>query len=236
MPEEHISKLSILQKTLKYEFNNLNLLNKALTHKSYTNEISLPLKNNERFEFLGDSVLDLIVSNYMIFKYEDLAEGSLSKIRAAVVNESCLAKLAKDINLGNYIFLGKGENSSGGRAKPSILSNAYEALVGAVFCDSGFQEVSKVFLPSLVKEIYKHKDAGSFEDFKSDLQEYTQNRLGCIPSYKVIGEKGPNHDKQYTIKVIVRNKELGEGTGRSKKEAEQIAAKEALKYFLSNEG
>ena len=236
MPEEHISKLGILQKTLKYEFNNLNLLNKALTHKSYTNEISLPLKNNERFEFLGDSVLDLIVSNYMIFEYADLAEGSLSKIRAAVVNESCLAKLAKDINLGNYLFLGKGENLSKGREKPSILSNAYEALVGAIFCDSDFQGVSKVFLPSLVKEIYKHKDAGSFEDFKSDLQEYTQNRFGCIPSYKVIGEKGPNHDKQYTIKVIVRNKELGEGTGRSKKEAEQIAAKEALKYFLSNEG
>ena len=235
MPEEHISKLSILQKTLKYEFNNLQLLNKALTHKSYANEVSLPLINNERFEFLGDSVLDLIVSNYMIFKYEDLAEGSLSKIRAAVVNESCLAKLAKDINLGNYIFLGKGENSSGGREKPSILSNAYEALVGAIFCDSGFQEVSKVFLPSLVKEIYKYKDACSFEDFKSNLQEYTQNRFGCTPSYKVIGEKGPNHDKQYAIKAIVRNKELGVGSGRSKKEAEQIAAKEALEYFLSNE-
>jgi ribonuclease-3 len=236
MPEEHKSKLSILQKTLKYKFNNLKLLSKALTHKSYTNEISLPLKNNERFEFLGDSVLDLIVSNYMIFEYEDLAEGSLSKIRAAVVNESCLAKLAKDINLGDYLFLGKGENLSGGREKPSILSNAYEALVGAIFCDSDFQGVSKVFLPSLVKEIYKHKDACSFEDFKSDLQEYTQNRFGCIPSYKVIGEKGPNHDKQYSIKAIVRNKELGSGSGRSKKEAEQIAAKEALEHFLSKEG
>ena len=236
MQEEHISKLSILQKTLQYEFNNLNLLNKALTHKSYANEVPLPLKNNERFEFLGDSVLDLIVSSYMILEYENLAEGSLSKIRAAVVNESCLAKLAKDINLGNYLFLGKGEDLSGGREKPSILSNAYEALVGAIFCDSGFQVVSQVFLPSLVKEIYKHKDAGSFEDFKSDLQEYTQNRFGCIPSYKVIGEKGPNHDKQYAIKVIVRNKELGEGLGRSKKEAEQIAAKKTLKYFLSKEG
>ena len=236
MPEEHISKTNILQKTLKYEFNNLNLLNKALTHKSYANEVSLPLKNNERFEFLGDSVLDLIVSNYMIFEYGNMAEGSLSKIRAAVVNESCLAKLAKDINLGNYLFLGKGEDLSGGREKPSILSNAYEALVGAVFCDSGFQEVSKVFLPSLVKEIYKHKDACSFEDYKSDLQEYTQNRLGCIPSYKIIAEKGPSHDKQYAIKAIVQNKEFGMGSGRSKKEAEQIAAKEALEYFLSKEG
>jgi ribonuclease-3 len=233
MPEERIS---ILQKTLKYEFNNLNLLNKALTHKSYANEISLPLKNNERFEFLGDSVLDLIVSHYMISEYENLAEGSLSKIRAAVVNESCLAKLAKNINLGNYLFLGKGEDLSGGREKSSILSNAYEALVGAIFCDSDFQAVSKVFLPCLVIEIYKHKDVCSFEDYKSDLQEYTQNRLGCIPSYKVIAENGPSHDKQYAIKAIVQNKEFGVGSGRSKKEAEQIAAKEALEYFLSNEG
>ena len=236
MPQEHISKLSILQKILNYEFNNLNLLNKALTHKSYANEVSLPLKNNERFEFLGDSVLDLIVSNYMIFEYENLAEGSLSKIRAAVVNEGSLARLAKDINLGNYLFLGKGEDLSGGREKSSILSNAYEALVGAIFCDSCFQEVSQVFLPSLVKEIYKHKDACSFEDFKSNLQEYTQNRFGCTPSYKVIEEKGPSHDKQYAIKAIVRNTELGVGSGRSKKEAEQIAAKEALEYFLSKEG
>ena len=236
MPEEHISKTNILQKTLKYEFNNLNLLNKALTHKSYANEVSLPLKNNERFEFLGDSVLDLIVSNYMIFEYGNMAEGSLSKIRAAVVNESCLAKLAKDINLGNYLFLGKGEDLSGGREKPSILANTYEALVGAIFCDSDFQAASKAFLPWLVKEIHKHKDACSFEDYKSDLQEYTQNRLGCIPSYKVIGEKGPSHDKQYAIKAIVQNKEFGVGSGSSKKEAEQIAAKEALEYFLSKEG
>ena len=236
MPEEHISKTNILQKTLKYEFNNLNLLNKALTHKSYANEVSLPLKNNERFEFLGDSVLDLIVSNYMIFEYGNMAEGSLSKIRAAVVNESCLAKLAKDINLGNYLFLGKGEDLSGGREKPSILANTYEALVGAIFCDSDFQSVSKVFLQFLVKEIHKYKDVCSFEDYKSDLQEFTQNRLGCIPSYKMIAEKGPSHDKQYIIKAIVQNKEFGVGSGRSKKEAEQIAAKEALEYFLSKEG
>ena len=147
IPDEQISKLITLQKTLKYEFNNLKLLKKALTHKSYTNEIPLPLKNNERFEFLGDSVLDLIVSNYMIFEYEDLAEGYLSKIRASVVNESCLASLAKGINLGDYLLLGKGEDLSGGREKPSILANSYEALVGAIFCDSDYQAVSKVFLP-----------------------------------------------------------------------------------------
>ena len=235
IPKEHTSKLITLQKTLKYEFNNLKLLNKALTHKSYTNENSLSLKNNERFEFLGDAVLDLIVSNYIIFKYEDLAEGYLSKIRAAVVNESCLARLAKDINLGVYLFLGKGEDLSGGRVKPSILANTYEALVGAIFCDSDFLTVSKVFLPCLLKEIHKHKDVSSFEDYKSILQEYTQNRFGCIPSYKVIAENGPSHDKQYSIKVTVQNNEFGVGLGRSKKEAEQIAAKESLEYFLSKE-
>jgi ribonuclease-3 len=235
IPEEQISKLITLQKTLKYEFNNLKLLKKALTHKSYTNEIPLPLKNNERFEFLGDSVLDLIVSNYMIFEYEDLAEGYLSKIRASVVNESCLASLAKGINLGDYLLLGKGEDLSGGREKPSILANSYEALVGAIFCDSDYQAVSKVFLPCLIKKIHKHKDVCSFEDYKSNLQEYTQNRFGCIPFYKVIAENGPSHDKQYSIKAIVQSKEFGLGSGRSKKEAEQIAAKEALEYFLSKE-
>ncbi len=133
MLEERINELIPLQKALNYSFNDLNLLNKALTHKSYANEIEIPVKNNERFEFLGDSVLDLIVSDYMIHEYVDLAEGALSKIRAAVVNEGCLAVLAKEIGLGQYLLLGKGEHLSGGRQKSSILANAYEAVVGALF-------------------------------------------------------------------------------------------------------
>ena len=234
MLDERVNELGPLQIALKYTFNDLELLNKSLTHKSYANEISPPIKNNERFEFLGDSVLDLIVSAYMINEYSDLTEGFLSKIRAAVVNEGCLANLAQDINLGQYLLLGKGEDLSGGRHKPSILSNAYEALVGAIFFDSSFQKTSSVLLPKLINEINKYKNTLSFKDFKSDLQEYTQQNFTCIPSYKVISEVGPDHNKRFNIEISVRSKIKGIGKGRSKKEAEQNAAKIALENFLSN--
>ena len=235
MLEERINELVPLQKTLKYTFKDPKLLNKALTHKSYANEINPPIKNNERFEFLGDSVLDLIVSDYMVREYDDLTEGSLSKIRAAVVNESCLAKLAQDIGLGQYLLLGRGEYLSGGRQKISILANAYEALVGAIFYDSNLQTVSNIFLPEMIEEIDKYKNTLNFRDFKSDLQEYTQDRFTCIPSYQVVGEMGPDHDKRFNIEISVRNKVEGLGNGRSKKEAEQKAAKMALEKFLLNE-
>ena len=236
MLEERVNDLVPLQKSLKYEFNDLKLLNTALTHKSYANEIDPPIKNNERFEFLGDSVLDLIVSDYMVRKYDNLAEGSLSKIRAAVVNEGCLAKLAQDINLGQYLLLGKGEHISGGRQKISILADAYEALVGAVFYDSNLQSVSEVFLSKLSTEIDIYKNTLSFRDYKSDLQEYTQGMFSCIPTYQVVGEMGPDHDKRFNIEIIVCNKIEGVGFGKSKKEAEQKAAKIALEKFLLNKG
>jgi len=232
MLKERVNELVPLQKALKYTFNDLKLLNKALTHKSYANEIDPPIKNNERFEFLGDSVLDIIVSDYMVREYDDLAEGSLSKIRAAVVNEGCLAKLAREINLGQFLLLGKGEHLSGGRQKRSILANAYEALVGALFYDSNLQTVSNVLLPTLVEEIGKYKNTLSFRDFKSDLQEFTQDRFTCIPSYQVVEEMGPDHNKSFNIEISVRNKVEGIGNGRSKKEAEQNAAKMALEKFL----
>jgi len=235
MLDERINELIPLQKVLNYTFNDLKLLNIALTHKSYANEMELPIKNNERFEFLGDSVLDIIVSDYMVRKYDDLSEGSLSKIRAAVVNEGCLAKLAKDLDLGEYVLLGRGEKLSGGRQKTSILADAYEALVGALFYDSNLQTVSSILLPKLTEEIDKYKKTLNFRDFKSDLQEYTQDRFTCIPSYQVVGEKGPDHDKRFNIEITVRNKVEGVGNGRSKKEAEQNAAKMAFEKFLLNE-
>ena len=235
MQEDRINELTPLQGSLRYKFKDLELLNKALTHKSYSNETLLSVKNNERLEFLGDSVIDLIVGDYMFLTYQDLPEGSLSKIRAAVVNESCLAKLAQGIDLGHYLLLGKGEHFSGGRQKPSILANAYEALVGALFCDINFQTTCDVFLPAMVEEICKYRNACVSRDFKSDLQEYTQNRFTCIPTYTIVGEQGPSHDKRFDVKVSVRNKVLGAGNGRSKKEAEQVAAKVALETFLSNE-
>ena len=235
MLEERHNELVPLQKALKYTFNDPKLLNIALTHKSYANEIGSSIKNNERFEFLGDSVLDLIVSEFMIHKYDDLDEGSLSKIRAAVVNESTLAQLAKSINLGQYLLLGKGEDLSGGRQKISIPANAYEALVGAIFYDSDFQTVASVILPKMTEDIDNYRNTSSFRDFKSDLQEYTQSRFTCMPSYQVVGEMGPDHDKRFNVEISVRNKVEGVGEGRSKKVAEQKAAQMALEKYLLSE-
>ena len=234
MQEDRINALIPLQRLLCYQFKDLELLNKSLTHKSYSNELLLSLKNNERLEFLGDSVLDLIVADYMFLTYQDLPEGTLSKIRAAVVNENSLAGLAKNLELASYILLGKGESFSGGRQKVSILANAYEALVGALFCDSDFRTTVDVFLPQLVEKIDEYRGACIATDFKSDLQDYTQNRFSCVPLYKVVGEIGPGHAKRFDVKVKIRSQVRGSGKGRSKKEAEQNAAKEALSAFLTD--
>ena len=234
MQEDRINALVPLQGVLCYEFKDLELLNKSLTHKSYSNEVLLSLKNNERLEFLGDSVIDLIMADYMFLTYPDLPEGSLSKIRAAIVNENSLARLAIKLELGSYLLLGKGESFSGGRQKASILANAYEALVGALFCDSDFRTTADVFLPQLIEKIDEYRGACIATDFKSDLQEYTQNRFSCVPLYEVVGEIGPGHNKRFDVKVKIRSQVLGSGKGRSKKEAEQNAAKEALSTFLTD--
>lgn len=223
--------LAGLQKSLGYEFKEIKLLNKALTHKSYVNETEESLKHNERFEFLGDSVLDLIVADYMIRAYSDHKEGALSKIRAAVVNESCLAKLARRLNLGNFLLLGRGEEMSGGRNKASLLANAFEAVAGAIYFDGGLEAAAKALLPGLKADIDKFAEARVSRDYKSDLQECTQNKMSCIPSYKVIREIGPDHEKQFEIAVSVKGVKKGTGIGRSKKEAEQAAAKMALEDF-----
>lgn len=229
--ETRLEELASLQNRIKYEFSDLKLLNKALTHKSYANEKNKIIKHNERLEFLGDSVLDILVSDYLVHKYNDFAEGTLSKIRAAVVNETCLAKLAKKIELGDYLLLGRGEDLSGGRKKPSILADAFEALAGAVFRDARLDAASNIFLPLLVEEIKKTAESWSFRDFKSDLQEYTQNKMVCIPSYKVVREIGPDHAKEFEVVVMVKSEIQGKGLGRSKKEAEQAAAKIAMENF-----
>lgn len=228
---DRAQEVASLQETLGYTFSNLRLLNKALTHKSYVNERNETIKHNERFEFLGDSVLDILVSDYLVDEYADYAEGTLSKIRAAVVNESCLAGLARKVDLGSFLLLGKGENLSGGRDKASILANALEAVAGAIFKDGGLESATNVFLPLLKVEIAVFADTVSFRDFKSDLQEYTQNKLVCTPSYKVVNETGPDHAKEFEVAVRIKNKVAGNGIGKNKKEAEQAAAKMALESF-----
>ena len=232
--ETRMEQLDSLQDRIKFKFSDIKLLNKALTHRSYANENSETLKHNERLEFLGDSVLDILVSDYLVHEYSEFAEGTLSKIRAAVVNETCLAKLANNIKLGNYLLLGKGEDLSGGREKASILADTFEALAGAVFCDGRFDAASNIFLPLLIEEITKTAQSWSFRDFKSDLQEYTQNKLVGIPSYKVIREIGPDHAKKFEVVVMIKNEVEGKGFGRSKKEAEQAAAKMAMENFSHN--
>ncbi|MBI4384383.1 MAG: ribonuclease III [Nitrospinae bacterium] len=230
------NRLTPLQETLRYRFKDIHLLSKALTHKSYVNEKTESLKHNERFEFLGDSVLDLIVSDYMVKKYSQYSEGALSKIRASVVNENCLAHLARKIDLGQYLLLGRGEDLSGGRNKNSLLANAFEAVVGAVYFDSDLQTAYGILMPLLEEEIERYADTCQFRDYKSDLQEYTQNKLVCVPSYRVVKESGPDHDKRFEVAVIVREETLGRGVGRSKKEAEQAAAKMALEKINGDTG
>ncbi len=233
---ERLQELAPLQQSLAYEFKNPSLLNKALTHKSYVNEKSENLKNNERFEFLGDSVLDLIVSDYLITAYPDFSEGKLSKIRAAVVNEGCLAELARKLGLGQYLLLGRGESQSGGHDKNSLLANAFEALVGALYKDGQLGEVERVFMGEIKNQISKRIDSKLFQDFKSELQEYTQTHLNCIPSYKVVGEAGPDHEKTFEVEVTFQNSPQGRGQGKNKKEAEQAAAREALNNYRIEPG
>ena len=230
---DRVNEVTPLQETLGYTFSDLRLLNKALTHKSYVNEINESLKHNERFEFLGDSVLDVLVSDYLVSKFSDYAEGTLSKIRAAVVNENCLAGLARKIELGNFLLLGKGENLSGGRDKSSILADAFEALAGAMFRDGGLESTAKVILPILEEEISNFANSCDFRDFKSELQEYTQNKWLCTPSYRVINELGPDHAKEFEVTVTIKNKVKGQGLGTNKKGAEQAAAKMAMESFLA---
>ena len=234
LSDDRRNTLSLLQENLGYSFKNMPLLNKALTHKSYVNENNASLKNNERFEFLGDSVLDLIVSDYMLDRFSEHSEGVLSKIRAAVVNERSLAQLARKIELGRFLLLGKGEDSSGGRDKNSLLANAFEAIAGAVYRDSDLKTAARVFMTIFKEEIEKYQDLWKFRDYKSDLQEYTQNKLVCIPLYRVIREIGPDHDKRFEVEVRVQDISKGKGIGKSKKEAEQAAANVALEQFQGN--
>jgi len=222
--------LSEIQKKIGYKFENHELLNWALTHSSYANEHKkYNITYNERLEFLGDSVLGLIVSDYIFTKYPDYPEGELTKLRATVVCEPSLAFLAKKINLGKYLLLGKGEEVTGGRERVSILADAYEALIGAIYLDGKFISARKFVLEHFNTIIEKAIIGGElFTDYKTQLQEELQKKTKSKIEYKVVHEEGPDHNKIFHTEVIVKNKVLGKGIGKSKKEAEQNAAKRAL--------
>lgn len=228
--------LKPLEKNLNYKFNNIELLKTALTHSSYTNEHNMKnTENNERLEFLGDTILSLIVSQYLYKKYPHYPEGELTKIRAKVVCESSLAFSAKKINLGEFLLLGKGEEVTGGRERESILADASEALMGAVYLDSDFEVVYNLMLEKFENGLVNAVAKGSlFTDYKTDLQENLQKGTKSQIEYKIKKEEGPDHDKIFYIDVLVDNKLVGTGTGRNKKEAEQMAAKEALLMLGDN--
>lgn len=224
-------KLVPLQETIGYEFKDILLLIQALTHKSYAHENDL--ENNERFEFLGDAILQFVISEHLMTHYPDLPEGMLSKFRAVLVSEKGLSKLAKKIDLGRYLFIGKGEEITGGREKNSILSDALEALFSAVYLDSrnedGVQTVKKTIKSLFHEEIEIAEQTFTYIDYKTDFQEFVQkNKLGNL-SYQVIDEKGPDHDKEFITALKVDDRVYGIGSGKSKKTSEQNAAIDAFR-------
>lgn len=218
-----------LEGRLGHVFTDVSLCEAALTHKSWLNE-ALPntgRKDNERLEFLGDAVLALIISDLLMKAFPDRSEGELSKTRAVIVSEAGLAKAAEGLGLGDWIFLGRGEDLAGGRRKPSILSNALEALFGAAFLDGGL-EAARAVAHRLFGEALKDAEKRASLDYKSRLQERSQALLQATPVYTVIREEGPDHDKRFEVSIALGGTERGRAIGKSKKEAEQSAAAQAL--------
>lgn len=222
-------RLKVFEKNLGYKFKKPGLLKQALTHKSYTNEMRLsPLEHNERLEFLGDAVLELVISHLLMEKFQDHPEGELSKLRAAIVNETQLAELARVIHLGEFLFLGRGEDQTGGREKDSLLSDAYEAVLGAVYVDRGLKKVFGVIAKQYHRIIEKVGEEGFAKDYKTRLQEEVQGRFRSIPRYELVRSEGPDHNKIFEVNLYVQNELYGMGKGSSKKSAEQDAARNAL--------
>ncbi|TXE90088.1 ribonuclease III [Campylobacter volucris] len=215
--------LKKLQECLNYTFKDEKLLIEALTHKSYKKPY-----NNERLEFLGDAVMDLVVGEFLFFKFQKDSEGNLSKLRAALVNEKSFAHLAQKLNLGACVFMSAAEENNDGRNKPSILSDAFEALVGALYLEIGFEKTKHIAL-KLLEEVYPHIDTQSlFKDYKTKLQEITQADMAVTPEYIVIRAFGPDHKKQFEIAVKIQGAEFARAIAGSKKEAQQQCAKIAL--------
>lgn len=213
-----------LEKCLDYQFKNKNLIVEALTHKSFKKPY-----NNERLEFLGDAVLNLIVGEYLYNKFPNSNEGELSKIRASLVNENGFTKLAKDIKLGDYIYISVAEERNNGRKKASILSDAFEAIMGAIYLESGLKAVKPIMLQLLENSYDKINLDVLFSDYKTALQEITQSQFGSIPIYKLEKSYGPDHLKEFEVSIWIDDKNYGSAKGKSKKLAQQAVAKIALK-------
>ncbi len=232
--EQYPRPMEELERTLGYQFRDRSYLERALTHSTYSNESGAPnhhLMCNERLEFLGDSVLSIITSEYLFAHFKDCPEGDLTRMRADVVCERALAKYADGIALGEYLLLGKGEDRNGGRKNRSIVADAFEALLAALYLDAGKAEVTRFLLPFIQNEIDTLKPGGFFGDYKTRLQQFVQQNEGDFLEYKTVGESGPDHKKQFEVNAMLNGNVIGRGKGNSKRAAEQMAAKDALVLF-----
>lgn len=218
-----------LQDILEYKFNNIKLLKIALTHSSYAHEAGNGTRYNERMEFLGDTILNLAISERIYLHNPEISEGNMSKIRATIICEECLFEAALKLKYDEFIMLGKGEEKFGGNKKPSILADAFEAVIAAIYLDSNFETAKNFIIKVLGERTDRSIGLVGQKDYKTRLQEVLQSKSNEKITYKVISEKGPDHSKNYEVEVYLGSKSLGIGKGHSKKEAEQNAANEALK-------
>lgn len=216
-----------LEGRLGYNFKNISLLKNALVHTSYANEVRNGVTSNERLEFLGDSVLSLIVSDHIFNEFSGMPEGELTRLRASLVCEKSLCSFARELDLGHFLYLGKGEDKGGGRDRDSILADAFEAVLAAIYLDGGMDAAKEYVMRFVLREIDSHIDENT-KDYKTILQEIIQRNPEETVSYILTDSNGPDHDKSFTVEVHLNSNVIGEGTGKSKKQAEQMAAKQAL--------
>jgi ribonuclease III len=229
MNEVRVQNLMGLEERLGWHFADIALLDNALTHRSFVNEnVAIACRDNERLEFLGDAVLELTVSDMLMRKFPDHSEGQLSKLRASVVNEQPLTELARRFRIGEHLLLGKGEEGSGGRMKSSLLANAFESVIAAMYLDGGYDRTAS-FIRRLFEPLIEEGDISAiYRDYKTAVQEMSQILFREMPRYMVISETGPDHNKRFETSLVIGERVIATGTGRSKKEAEQQAARMAL--------
>ncbi|MBE6728844.1 MAG: ribonuclease III [Ruminococcaceae bacterium] len=219
-----------LENNLKYTFKDKQLLLNALSHSSYANEKHLKYGSNERLEFLGDAVLSIIVADYLYKYFSDKPEGELTKLRASLVCEKSLCQFSRQLEIGEFLLLGKGEEQNGGRERNSILADAFEAVLAAIYLDDGM-EIARQHVLRFITEELSHTEDEAFHDYKTTLQEVIQRNPEERLSYVLTGESGPDHNKSFTVDVMLNSNVIGSGTGKTKKSAEQMAAKDALKLM-----
>jgi ribonuclease-3 len=221
---------SILEKKLGLNFKNKDLLTQAFTHRSYLNENpDFKLEHNERLEFLGDAVIELIVTSRLFKKYPEKAEGELTNWRAALVNAKMMTSVAEELGFNDFLLLSRGEAKEGGKARAYILANTFEALLGSLYLDSGYEPCDEFIEKYLFKKLAEIIKEGSYKDSKSKFQEEAQEKVSITPNYKVLKETGPDHDKKFTVGIFLGEELVAEGDGSSKQEAEEAAAEHALK-------